>query len=56
MPAASRSARISGVQPGFSDTRAAGSCPTGSRPAYRQMVGGPASICARVTDASTDAS
>jgi hypothetical protein len=46
---ASRSARTSGVMPGSSETRDAGSWPTGSSPAYRQMFCGPASICSRVT-------
>src|SRR3954453_4961090 len=51
----SRAARFgaltSGVRPGSRVTRAAGSWPAGSRPAYRQMFCGPASIWARVTRA-----
>ncbi|HEX5496557.1 MAG TPA: hypothetical protein VFX70_18505 [Mycobacteriales bacterium] len=53
--AASRSARTSGVNPGFSEARVAGSCPTGSSGAYRQMFGGPASIRSRVTADSASA-
>ena len=46
--AASRSARTSGVRPGSRVTRVAGSCPTGSSPAYRQSERGPASITSLV--------
>ena len=49
---ASRSARTSGVIPGFSVTRPAGSWPTGSSPAYRQIDCGPASMPERVSAAS----
>ena len=38
-----------GMTPLVRADRLAGSWPTGSRPAYRQMFCGPASICSRVT-------
>src|SRR5690606_37073634 len=50
--AASASAGTSGVSPGSSVTRDFGSCPTGSRAAYRHWFGGPAAISSRVTAAS----
>ena len=47
--AASRSARTRRVPPGSVFGRAAASGGTGSRLAYRQMLGGPASTAARVS-------
>ena len=46
---ARRSARTSRVKPGSVFGRAATSAGTGSRLAYRQMLGGPASMDARVS-------